>query len=92
MCIAVDKSGSTIGATIKTELNVVRQLCHLRHDPNQRPVTLLPWCAEAYDPIVLHEGGVRGLSGVLAGGDTDLRCSTSLELALKPSVHRGYGF
>src|SRR5579862_7009114 len=72
MCIAVDKSGSTVGTTIETELSVIRQLCHLRNDPNQRPVTLLPWCDEARDPIALHDSNMeRKLRGLSAGGGTD---------------------
>lgn len=72
MCIAVDRSGSTFGITIKTELDVVEQICHLQHDENHRPVTLLPWCDQADRPIVLPEGDVnRKLRGIKADGGTD---------------------
>lgn len=72
MCIAVDRSGSTFGITIKTELDVVEEICSLRHDENHRPVTLLPWCDAAYSPVLLPDGGVKhGLKGIIADGGTD---------------------
>jgi hypothetical protein len=72
MCIAVDRSGSTFGITIKTELDVVEQICYLRNDENHLPVTLLPWCDKAYRPVLLPDGGVKhGLKGIIADGGTD---------------------
>jgi hypothetical protein len=72
MCIAVDRSGSTAGITIKTELEVVEQICHLRRDENHQPVTLIPWCDQAYSPVSLPDGGVKNrLRGIKAGGGTD---------------------
>ncbi|PMD22290.1 hypothetical protein NA56DRAFT_644986 [Hyaloscypha hepaticicola] len=71
MCIAVDRSGSTIGTTIKTECNVVRELCHLRRDLNQSPVKLLPWCDTAYAPITLHDARTGLRKNLDAGGGTD---------------------
>jgi hypothetical protein len=72
MCIAVDRSGSTFGTTIKAEIDVVEQICHLRHDENHQPVTLLPWCDVASSPVPLPDGGVkRGLKGLCADGGTD---------------------
>jgi hypothetical protein len=72
MCIAVDRSGSTFGATIKAEVDVVEQICHLRHDEKHQPVKLLPWCDVAYSPVSLPDGGVkRGLKGLRADGGTD---------------------
>lgn len=71
LCIAVDRSGSTIGTTIRTELNVVRELCHLRNDLNQSPVKLLPWCDVAYAPITLHDNRTPMQQNLDAGGGTD---------------------
>jgi hypothetical protein len=72
MCIAVDRSGSTFGSTIKSELDVVEQICHLRHDEKHQPVTLLPWCDVAFSPVSLPDGGVkRRLNGIGADGGTD---------------------
>jgi hypothetical protein len=72
MCIAIDRSGSTFGTTIKAEVDVVEQICHLRHDEKHQPVTLLPWCDVAYSPVSLPDGGVkRGLKGLRADGGTD---------------------
>ncbi|KAI9775542.1 MAG: hypothetical protein M1839_001020 [Geoglossum umbratile] len=70
--LVVDRSGSTYGATIETELSVVEQICYLRRDEDRRPVTLLPWCDGAYDPVLLSGSSVRrGVPGIIADGGTD---------------------
>jgi hypothetical protein len=70
MCIALDKSGSTYGVTLASELDVARQLCHLRQDSSAIPVKVLPWCDKAYPPIEFPDS--RGAKqGFGSGGGTD---------------------
>jgi hypothetical protein len=51
MSIALDKSGSTYGETLRTEVQVFQELCKLRLYTNKALIRLLPWCREALDPI-----------------------------------------
>jgi hypothetical protein len=87
ICVAVDKSGSTFGKTLETEIAVVQEICRLRSPGSKHPVRLLPWCDEALDPIDLPEGAatMRSLKG---GGGTDpsvLYSSTACLQALQDS-------
>jgi len=65
ICVAVDKSGSTYGKTLETEIMVVQGLCRLRSPASNHHVRLLPWCDQALDSIDLPEGTVAmwSLSG-----------------------------
>ncbi|KAK4197910.1 hypothetical protein QBC40DRAFT_99072 [Triangularia verruculosa] len=72
MCIAIDKSGSTYGATLAAELNVARELAALRQDPDASPAKLLPWSDEAYEPIEMDSNSAQKQNfNFGSGGGTD---------------------
>jgi hypothetical protein len=70
MTIALDKSGSTYGKILKTEVQAVQELCKLRLPTNKRPIRLLPWCGEALDPIALPDNA-EAMMRLTGGGSTD---------------------
>jgi hypothetical protein len=85
--VAIDKSGSTYGGTLKAEIAVVEDICRLHSPANKHPVHLLPWCDDALAPITLPENtmAMRNLS---SGGGTDpsvLYSSTACLEALRAS-------
>ena len=53
ICVAIDKSGSTWGGTLREEIRTVEKICSLRSPRNENPVRLLPWCHKALPPICL---------------------------------------
>ena len=53
ICVAIDKSGSTWGPTLKQEIGAVNQICSLLSPGNDNPIRLLPWSDKALDPINL---------------------------------------
>ena len=53
ICVAIDKSGSTYGETLREEIGAVQKICSLLSPRNENPVRLLPWCDEALPPICL---------------------------------------
>ena len=53
ICVAIDKSGSTWGETLKAEIEVVQNFCNLLSPRNEHPIRLLPWSDEVGDPILL---------------------------------------
>ena len=53
ICVAIDKSGSTYGETLREEIRAVQKICSLLSPRNKNPVRLLPWCDEALPPICL---------------------------------------
>ena len=53
ICVAIDKSGSTYGETLREEIEAVQNICSLLSPRNENPVRLLPWCNEALPPICL---------------------------------------
>ncbi len=55
MTIAIDRSGSTYGKVLATEVSVVQQLCNLRLPSNTAPISLVPWSSEALNPIRLPQ-------------------------------------
>ncbi|KAH7141987.1 hypothetical protein EDB81DRAFT_54242 [Dactylonectria macrodidyma] len=79
MCIALDKSGSTYGATIAAELDVVHQFCTLRQaqqhqhqhsDSNSASVQVLPWCHRALEPVIFPKS-YEAQRRIGSGGGTD---------------------
>ncbi|RYP24547.1 hypothetical protein DL765_000567 [Monosporascus sp. GIB2] len=79
MCIALDKSGSTYGATIAAELDVVHQFCTFRQaqqhsdsarNTNSASVQVLPWCHTASEPIIFPKS-YEARRGIGSGGGTD---------------------
>ena len=53
ICVAIDKSGSTYGHTLKAEIGAVQKICSLLSSRNENPIRLLPWCDVALPPICL---------------------------------------
>ena len=53
ICVAIDKSGSTWGGTLREEIRTVEKIYSLRSPRNENPVRLLPWCDKALPPICL---------------------------------------
>jgi hypothetical protein len=75
MCIALDKSGSTYGATIAAELDVVHQFCTFRQaqqhaDSNSASVQVLPWCHTALEPVIFPNS-YEARRRIGSGGGTD---------------------
>ncbi|KAF4331822.1 hypothetical protein FBEOM_14403 [Fusarium beomiforme] len=75
MCIALDKSGSTYGATIAAELDVVHQFCNFRQaqqhaGSNSASVQVLPWCHTALEPVIFPNS-YEAQRGIGSGGGTD---------------------
>ncbi|KAH7157290.1 hypothetical protein B0J13DRAFT_435862 [Dactylonectria estremocensis] len=79
MCIALDKSGSTYGATIAAELDVVHQFCTFRQaqqhsdsarNANSASVQVLPWCHTALEPIIFPKS-YEARRRIGSGGGTD---------------------
>ncbi|KIX09410.1 uncharacterized protein Z518_00490 [Rhinocladiella mackenziei CBS 650.93] len=70
MCVAMDKSGSTWGKTLATEVSVVKEICRLRASTNIHPVNLLPWCDSTLKPIKLPENNVA-MEALTGGGGTN---------------------
>jgi hypothetical protein len=68
ICIAIDKSGSTYGQTLREEIAVVEKLCSLRSPRNENPIKLLPWCDKAETLISLPEEGFKMNSLYSEGG------------------------
>ena len=66
ICVAIDKSGSTYGETLREEIRAVQKICSLLSPRNKNPVRLLPWCDEALPPICLP--GESILMGQLKSG------------------------
>jgi hypothetical protein len=53
MCVAIDKSGSTYGDTLRAEIQAVQSISSLLSPRNESPIQLLPWCDSAEAPISL---------------------------------------
>ncbi|KAF4943730.1 hypothetical protein FGADI_13201 [Fusarium gaditjirri] len=75
MCIALDKSGSTFGATIAAELDVVHQFCTFRQaqqqaDSNSAVIQVLPWCHTALEPVIFPNS-YEARRRIGSGGGTD---------------------
>ncbi|KAL9574075.1 hypothetical protein ACKAV7_001851 [Fusarium commune] len=75
MCIALDKSGSTYGATIAAELDVVHQFCTFRQaqqhaDSNSAFIQVLPWCHTALEPVIFPNS-YEARRRIGSGGGTD---------------------
>jgi hypothetical protein len=68
ICIAIDKSGSTYGQTLREQIAVVEKLCSLRSPRNENPIKLLPWCDKAETLISLPEEGFKMKSLYSEGG------------------------
>ena len=66
ICVAIDKSGSTYGETLREEIRAVQKICSLLSPRNKNPVRLLPWCDEALPPICLPKESI--LMGQLKSG------------------------
>ncbi|OCL09902.1 hypothetical protein AOQ84DRAFT_267592, partial [Glonium stellatum] len=69
ICVAIDKSGSTWGATLKEEIAAVKKICSLLSSENKNPIRLLPWSDEALDPINLPEQ-LTAMENLDPGGGT----------------------
>jgi hypothetical protein len=87
ICVAIDKSGSTYGETLKAEIEVVQEICRLCSSRNGKPIRLLPWCDETLNPINLPEN-VTVMQSLSSGGGADpsvLYASGACLQALKDS-------
>jgi hypothetical protein len=68
ICVAIDKSGSTWGETLREEIKAVQNICSLLSPRNEKPISLLPWCDEALDPIYLPKQSTSMLNLTSDGG------------------------
>ena len=70
ICVAIDKSGSTYGETLRAEIGAVQRICSLVSPRNKNPVRLLPWCDVALPPLSLPDSS-RSMYQLQAGGGTN---------------------
>jgi hypothetical protein len=68
ICVAIDKSGSTWGETLREEIKAVQNICSLLSPRNEKPISLLPWCDWALDPIYLPKQSTSMLNLTSDGG------------------------
>ncbi|KAI9766512.1 MAG: hypothetical protein M1840_006469 [Geoglossum simile] len=87
ICVAVDRSGSTYGTTLETEIAVVQDICRLRSPASKHPIRLLPWCDKTLAPISLPEGTaeMQSLQGSGGTNPSVLYSSTACLQALQES-------
>ena len=70
ICVAIDKSGSTYGQTLREEIGAVQKICSLVSPRNENPVRLLPWCDKALPPIRLPKES-KMMRNLQSSGGTD---------------------
>ena len=70
ICVAIDKSGSTYGETLREEIGAVKKICSLLSPRNENPVRLLPWCDEALPPVFLPKE-FKMMRNLESGGGTN---------------------
>ena len=70
ICVAMDKSGSTWGETLREEIKVVQNICRLLSPRNESPLLLLPWCDETQNPICLPKESTA-MHNLVSGGGTN---------------------
>jgi hypothetical protein len=70
LCVAIDKSGSTYGDTLRAEIKAVQSISSLLSPRNESPIQLLPWCDRAETPISLPDESQLMLN-LRSGGGTN---------------------
>ena len=91
ICVAIDKSGSTYGETLREEIGAVQKICSLLSPRNENPVRLLPWCDEALPPIFLPKESKK-MKTLQASGGTNPKVLYSSATSLRALSSCGLWF